>query len=361
MANSGRPDANSTSKQPEAVQSVEPYIGLGLQLKCHAVNRSDDKTEARNRIRQSISEIAATIASSKGFIGADCRLVVLPEYFLTGFPMGDSFEGWIEKACLEVNGPEYEALGKIAQDNAIFLSGNVYETDQHFPGFYFQASFVIDPSGEVILRYRRLNSMFAATPHDVWEDYLDKYGLEGVFPVARTSIGNLAAIASEEILYPEVARCLMMRGAEVFLHSTSQTNELVRAPKEAATVCRAVENMAYVVSANSGGISGTPLPVSSADGGSKVVDFKGLVLAKSGSGETMTGYSEIDIQALRRYRRRPGMENIISRQRLELYADSYRDLNFYPANTLSKAKPDKKQFIRNQLDTIERLSKLNII
>ena len=37
-----------------------------------------------------------------------------------------------------------------------------------------------------------------------------------MFPVAKTAIGNLAAIASEKILYPEVARCLAMRGAEIF-------------------------------------------------------------------------------------------------------------------------------------------------
>ena len=50
--------------------------------------------------------------------------------------------------------------------------------------------------------------MYAPTPHDVFSRYLDIYGLEGVFPVARTEIGNLAAIASEEILYPEIARSL---------------------------------------------------------------------------------------------------------------------------------------------------------
>ena len=98
---------------------------------------------------------------------------------------------WSDKAALAPEGPEYAALARIAQDNDVFLSGNAYETDQAFAGLYFQASFVIDPSGQNVLRYRRLVSMFAPTPHDVWDRYLELYGLDGVFPVADTAIGRL--------------------------------------------------------------------------------------------------------------------------------------------------------------------------
>ena len=102
--------------------------------------------------------------------------------------------------------------------------------------------------------------MFAPTPHDVWDQYLDIYGLEAVFPVAETEIGRLACIASEEILYPEIARCLMMRGAEVFLHSSSEAGSVQLTHKDIAKRARAIENMSYVVSANSAGISGICCP-----------------------------------------------------------------------------------------------------
>lgn len=337
------------------------YVALALQTACHAINAIENSEDARRHIMDNINRIAKQIASSKAFIGRDCRLVVLPEYFLTGFPMGDPIPAWIEKACFRMDGPEYEALAKVAQQYEIFLCGNAYEVDPNFKNLYFQTCFVIDPSGSVALRYRRLNSMFAPTPHDVWERYLDVYGLDGVFPVARTAIGNLAAIASEEILYPEVARCHAFRGAEIFLHTTSQTNETVNATKDVTTIARAIENMAYVVSANSAGIMGTPLPCASADGGSKIVNYKGLTLVRSGPGESMTAHAEIDVDALRRYRRRPGMQNLLSRQRLELYADSYRQLRFYPANTMADMPPKREQFLKNQADTIERLEKLGVI
>ncbi|WP_107805913.1 nitrilase-related carbon-nitrogen hydrolase [Nodularia spumigena] len=347
---------------------IESFRALALQVKCHAVNLAGD-SEALRRNRQatrllmlnSIKRLEQQIAASIAFIGLDCRLIVLPEYFLTGFPMGEALAVWGEKACLEMAGAEYEALSKIAQKHQIFLAGNAYELDPNFPGLYFQTSFVIDPSGAIILRYRRLNSLFTPTPHDVWDKYLDCYGLEGVFPVAKTAIGNLAAIASEEILYPEVARCLAMRGAEIFLHSTSEVYDNTLTPKDAAKISRAVENMAYVVSANTAGIDNIPIPVASADGGSKIIDYRGKVLAQAATGESMAAFAEIDLAALRRDRRRPGLNNLPSRQRFELYAQSYSQSHFYPANTMLNQEVDRKHFIETQQKTIERLAKLGII
>lgn len=341
--------------------NIASFRALALQVTCHAVNQARDRTEARSLMQETIKRLEQQIAASIAFIGFDCKLVVLPEYVLTGFPMGESLAVWAEKACLEMADSIYEALGQIAQKQGIFLAGNAYELDPNFPGLYFQTCFVLDPSGSIVLRYRRLNSMFAPTPHDVWDKYLDCYGLDGVFPVAKTAIGNLAAIASEEILYPEVARCLALRGAEIFLHSTSEVYGNARMPKEAAKISRAVENMAYVISANTAGIANIAIPTASTDGGSKIVDYRGLVLAETGSGESMAAFAEIDLAALRRYRRRPGLNNLLCRQRLEVYAESYRQSHFYPANTMLEGEVDRKHFIQTQRETIERLAKLGII
>ncbi len=341
--------------------TIESFRALALQLKCYAVNQARDRQQARCIIQDSIQCLAKQIAASIAFIGPDCRLIVLPEYFLTGFPIQESFVDWAQKACLEIAGPEYEALGKIAQKHRIYLAGNAYELDPNFPGLYFQTCFVIDPAGNVVLRYRRLNSMFTPTPHDVWDKYLDCYGWDGVFPVAKTEIGNLAAFASEEILYPEVARCLAMRGAEIFLHSTSEIYGKQHAPKQAAKICRAVENMAYVVSANTAGIANAPIPEASVDGGSQIIDHRGIILAQTGAGESMAAFAEIDLAALRRDRRRPGLNNLLSRQRLELYAHSYSQSHFYPANTMLVSNSDRQHFLETQQTTIERLAKLGII
>jgi predicted amidohydrolase len=339
---------------PEQILS---YRAIALQTKCFAVNRAKSKDEAHEIIKKSIERISRQISGSIVFVGFDTKLIVLPEYFLTGFPMGESIEEWREKACLEIDGEIYESLGKIASERKIFLSGNAYELDKIFPELYFQTSFIIAPSGDVVLRYRRLNSMFAPTPHDVWDKYLDIYGLEAVFPVADTEIGKLACIASEEILYPEIARCLAMRGAEVFCHSSSEVFGMQNTPKNVAKLARAYENMAYVVSANSGGLADCAIPENSTDGGSRIVDYKGLIIAETAQGESINAFAEIDLAALRRNRQRPGMANILSRQRFELYAESYAKNSFYPPNTLLEKDATRSHFVETQKLVIEKLEK----
>jgi predicted amidohydrolase len=340
---------------------VQSYRAVALQTNCRTIAATPTPEEARAQIAANIERIGRQIPPTLAWTGSDTRLVVLPEYVLTGFPIRETPEEWIAKACLSDGCSEYEALGGIATKNGIFLAGNGYESDASFPGIFFQTSFIIDPTGAVVLRYRRLNSMYSPTPHDVWDRYLDIYGLEAVFPVASTDIGRLAAVASEEILYPELSRCMTMRGAEVIVHSTCEVASPRATPKGIARRARAIENLVYVISCNTASMEGLDLPGESADGGSMVVDYLGHVLAEAGQGESVVAAAEIDLAALRRYRRRPGMGNLLSRQRFEAYAESYRQHSFYPANSLTDGFAGRQHFTATQNEVIARLADKDII
>ena len=340
------------------------YTAVALQTRCFAVNKLN-VADARRKIFDNIRRVGGHVQGTKGFVGPSVKMVVLPEYFLTSFPMGESLAQWKEKGAIAQDGKEYDMLSEIAQKNQVYLSGNVYELDPHFKDLYFQASFILAPNGDCILRYRRLVSMFAPTPHDVLDKYLDVYGQASLFPVAKTELGNLACVASEEILYPEISRCLAMNGAEVLLHSSSEVGSVELTPKDIAKRARAVENLAYVVSANSAGIADIDFPAESTDGMSKLVDFKGRVMAEAGMGESMVANAELDITALRRYRNKPGMGNILSRQRNELFSQHYSQA-VYPANTmLNEAQqvnvPDRSHFIQTQMSSIANLNKAGVI
>lgn len=350
-------------------EPAKTYAAIALQLAARSVEGAADRKAASAQMVAMIGEVAVKLRGATIFVaqytGVPVRLAVLPEYLLTSYPGRISIPDFAEKAAIDVDGPEYAALGKVATEQKLFVAGNAYERDRNFPGLYFQTSFVVAPSGEVVLRYRRLNSMFAPTPHDVWSRYLDLYGLDGVFPVARTEIGNLAAIASEEILYPEIARAHALRGSELFVHSSSEIGSPLATPKAIARRARAFENAAYVVSANTAGITGTAMPLASADGNSQVVDYKGQVLAESNGGETFTAFAEIDLAALRAHRRKPGMTNMLARQRLELFAATYAG-QAQAANSLigpdgKVTIPDRDHFRRVHDATIERLAKDGII
>ena len=335
------------------------YLALALQTRCRTINGCATTAEARARMMDSIERVHRQLRASKAFLGTDLRLVVLPEYLLTGYPLNETIPGWAAKAALAVDGQEYARLGGLCRDLGLYLSGNAYEADPHFPDLYFQTSFILDDQGAVVLRYRRLVSMFAPTPHDLWDRYLEIYGIDGVFPVAETPLGRLACIASEEILYPEIARTLALRGAEVFLHSTSEAGSAALTPKDIAKRARAYENSAYVISANTAGLAETDLPAQSVDGMSKIVDYVGEVRAAAGFGETMAAAAVIELDSLRRHRLRPGMGNLLSRQRLECFRSTYAG-SVYPANSLLDAEghplvPERRHFVAMQQSVLAAL------
>ncbi|GLZ06539.1 hypothetical protein Acsp03_40050 [Actinomadura sp. NBRC 104412] len=85
------------------------YRALALQTRTEAVNGLSPAA-AREAMAASIARIGAEVAAAKRWVGPDLRLVVLPEYVLSGFPMGEPIERWRDMAALAPDGPEDEAL-----------------------------------------------------------------------------------------------------------------------------------------------------------------------------------------------------------------------------------------------------------
>ena len=355
----------------DGMATLDRYIALALQIGTNTVSFCSSRDEARERMRENLKLTARAVAGgcafSNQYAGEVPKLIVLPEYFLTGFPMGSSIDEWRHLAALEQEGAEYEELCKIAARHEIFLAGNCYEIDPAFPELFFQTCFLIDPAGNVILRYRRMISLSAPTPLDVWEAYLDLYGEDGVFPVADTPIGRIAAIASEEILYPEIARAHAVRGAEIFVHPTSEAGSNRATGKEIARRSRAVENVAYVVSANSAWLENIPIPSHSCTGMSKIVDFEGHVLAEAASGgESMVAHASVDLAALRARRRMAGMTNMLARVPMQAFASTYAGRVMNSGRPLlddaGKVRmPEKGEFRARLQEDIERLSREGVL
>ncbi|MGB3457393.1 MAG: nitrilase-related carbon-nitrogen hydrolase [Litorimonas sp.] len=342
---------------------MDLYKALALQTECAAVNRASSRAEAREIMQGSLLRITGQLMSARAFHGESLKLVCLPEYFLTSFPAGESAAEWREKACVELDGATYEQIGAMAQKSGLYIGANLYETDPHFPELYFQASTITAPSGDIVLRYRRLISMYAPSPYDVMEAYLEHYPLETWFPVVDTPLGRLAALASEEIRYPEISRILAMNGAEVILHPTSEASSTQMTYKNVAKLARAQENQCYVISANSAAITGTALTPESTDGRSQIVDDRGLILAEVPTGETITACADVDIRALRDRRARVGMDNMLARQPLALYAQVLAGMAAHPSGSLGdgSSAPGKDFYKRRQEEVIGGLVKAGIL
>lgn len=309
--------------------AIQPWRATCIQM------RSQVATHARSRA-EAWETIARNLAHATALIDDVCRgeqrpaLVLLPEFGFQGPPHHEGATDWIEKACYPVPGDISAPLQAKAREYGIYVGANQFEFDPEWPGRYFNSSYLIDPRGEVILRYRRINTAQWPSPHDFMDAYFARYGVAGTFPVVATELGNLAMLPCGELMVPEATRVLMMRGAEVLLHPT---NEQVGPGQDAAKVLRAAENMMYLVSANVAGPIGFAQGETPQGGRSRIVDFDGRDLAfEPGAEETTEVSAVLDVEALRAARRGLAMRNRLLRSRFEIYLPVYQDAVIYPAN-----------------------------
>jgi predicted amidohydrolase len=311
---------------------ADPWRATCIQMASVVASDAPDRDSAWRiidaNLERGIRLIEAACAST-----TPPKLVVLPEFAFQGPPRATPVSQWIERACATIPGPITERLGDVARRHGIYIAGNHFEVDPRWPNRYFNSSFLLDPKGEVLLRYRRINTASWTSPHDILDEYRDVYGEEGLFPVVDTELGRLAIFPCGEIAVPELSRVFMMRGAEVLLHPS---NEPISLRAESAKVCRAAENMCYLISTNVAGGIGFSVGGVEQGGHSQIIDFLGVRLAYDQSpAESITTSAMIDIGALRAARRDTGMGNGLLRSRWEMYRQYFGAAEFYPANGLA--------------------------
>jgi predicted amidohydrolase len=306
-----------------------------MQVHTYPVSSAPSRDSAMALVERQLDRWEVLIRSTARQGGAGVRKVlVFPEFALQGFPSGQTAAQWIERVCFDIPGPQTERLQKLASELRIYIGANAYWRDPDWSGHYFNTSFLINDSGDIILKYRRINTAQASSPHDFWEQYLDRVGIEGAFPVVATPLGNLAMMPCGEIMFPEAARMFMFQGAEVLLHPTSDFGAWDNSAWMSAKKVRASENMLYLVSANTAGFRESSNPESQCAGASQIIDWEGRVLAEASSpGECLRASTWIDIEMLRLARRSPVSTNRVLRNRLEAYRPLYNKVSFLPANT----------------------------
>ncbi len=241
------------------------------------------------------------------------RLVVFPEFWMQGVHFQRSLEDWT-KVAVTMPGREIDQLGEFAQARKCYVAGAAFEFDPDWPDRWFNTAFIINDSGDLIHRYRKIQCadtsglMNNSTPGNLLSAYLDRYGYEFLFPVADTPLGKLATIICFDMNFPETTRAMVRRGAEVIIHPTAEPHNTRRRGWDKARRARAFENTAYVISAAIGGEyrrHNDVKPEFFHRGYSKIVKFDGTIDAVvDGPGEVPL-VSRIDLGALRRARANP--------------------------------------------------------
>ena len=266
--------------------TIEPWRATCIQTVSKLAVKAPHRDGAWTIIDENIAHALALIEAATQSADPP-KLVVLPEFAFQGPPHGLPVANWIEKACCAIPGRITAPLQDLAHRAHIYVAAHQFESVSQWPGRYFNTSFLIDPTGAVILRYRRVNTAAFPSPHDFMDAYLARHSMAEIFPVVDTELGRLAMVPCGEINVPEVARVLMMQGAEVILHPTNSPR---RPTQEAAKIVRAAENMVYIVSANVAEGIGFSWDGSVQGGRSHIIDYLGRTLAyEDGAGENHVG------------------------------------------------------------------------
>ena len=152
-------------------------------------------------------------------------LVVLPETLThtnTGLTYADAGES--------IPGPSTEYFSSLAKQHQLHLVVGLLERVEHV---VYNVAVLIGPEGEIIGKYRKV-----CLPRGEVEMGITP-GTE--YPVFDTRFGKVGMMVCYDGFFPEVARELANRGAEVIAFPVAGCNPLLAA-------ARACENHAYIVS-----------------------------------------------------------------------------------------------------------------
>ena len=114
-----------------------------------------------------------------------------------------------------IPGPSTETFGKLAKDLGIVLVLSLFE--RRAPGLYHNTAVVLEKDGSIAGKYRKMH-----IPDDpaYYEKFYFTPGDLGFEPI-DTSVGRLGVLVCWDQWYPEAARLMAMRGAEMLIYPTA--------------------------------------------------------------------------------------------------------------------------------------------
>ena len=160
------------------------------------------------------------------FFGGTKDLLCFHEFPLQGWNPWDRKE--LERVCIEVPGPETEAIAARARKYGCYIKFGAYVKDRDWPGHVLSITTIVGPNGEIVARDWKARNIVGVFPgielvtttiYNVLDRYVEMYGADAVIPVHRTDIGNLSTSSTQ--LEPELIRVMAIKGVEIVLRTAS--------------------------------------------------------------------------------------------------------------------------------------------
>ncbi len=192
----------------------------------------------------------------------EAQLIVLPELFNTGYRVEEKDVLLAES----IPGPTADWMVERARKYGVHLIGAILEKGTS-NGIVYDSAIVAGPEG-IIGTYRKTH---------LWDRENTRFAKGEQFPVFDLGAFTLGVQICYEVGFPEGARILTFKGADVIVYPSAFGKARLYA-WDIATRSRALENGAYVIAANRTGVEKGETEFG---GHSRIVDPTGTVLAEA--------------------------------------------------------------------------------
>ena len=173
---------------------------VGLVQQANTADRTANIEKLQRHIRQAAAE------------GAE--LVVLQELH-NGLYFCQTEDTHVFDQAELIPGPSTELFGALAKELGVVLVLSLFE--RRAPGLYHNTAVVLERDGSIAGKYRKMH-----IPDDpaYYEKFYFTPGDLGFEPI-DTSVGRLGVLVCWDQWYPEAARLMAMRGAEMLIYPTA--------------------------------------------------------------------------------------------------------------------------------------------
>lgn len=298
-------------------------------------------TQFKVRDVSSFDDFAEHVAwHVEGAVWQGARCVVFPEYFtselLTTFPEARTTPRGEAERVFERLGREYteaylDLFTNLARERGIYIVGGSLFYFNDADRCYYNASFLFDPDGGV-QEQRKTHRAYEL----VYNREMVTAGNE--LQVFDTDFGRVGITVCYDAAFPETARILMLKGAEVIFNPSCVFNQWGVERMKTYSAARAIENQCYV--ANSQVLGDISFP------SDRPLHYEGRsaihspadpsmgppdgILVQGTLNQEQVVSAEVDLEELRRYREE-GIPPMLKDRRPELYRSLYQEAEDHAA------------------------------
>jgi N-carbamoylputrescine amidase len=172
----------------------------------------------------------------------------------------------------------------------------IYELEQE--GVYYNCAAVLDADGKYLGKMRKVH-----IPHTYpafWEKFYFKPGTLG-FPVFQTAYAKIGIFICYDRHFPECARILALKGAEILFNPSATTEGKSRYLWELEQPAQAVANGVFIGANNRVGLE-KPWEFGKFYGSSYFCDPRGKILAKGSEDQDEVVTADLDLDQIREVR-----------------------------------------------------------